>query len=327
MLLVIMSENLELTIIIPTYNRPKELINTLESLREQNNQKFNVVILDNASTYDVAENIKEYLAFFGDRIHLEKRRFNTGADYNIMSTFVFCKTKYLWMLSDDDQVDENAIDKILKHCNSVGEFGCINFTVEQDMLEKNETVRIIKNVKEFNALYNPAYNQQSKWHGDLIFMSNKVYNMDVVGAYAGMAIKYTYCSIAIVVLIAKMLENNIAYCVINDPIVKHKEPTELGWSFKQVVLGSRILMDVDFKTEGKERICLLRNMAFNVYTIYYCYFKYDKEPDGTHLFFSQLYHSLYKYILPSRQKFVMGIIVFLTRNKLGTKIAKKLLRY
>lgn len=47
-----------ITIAIPTYNRPKQLLETLKNLQRQTNQNFRIFICDNASDYDVNTEVK-----------------------------------------------------------------------------------------------------------------------------------------------------------------------------------------------------------------------------------------------------------------------------
>ena len=105
-----------LTIYIPSYNRGESLkrqLQTISANRHQN--RIKVIVRDNCSTAEEYANgdikrLCEENGFF-----YERNICNIGGNPNIIAGFMDCKQgEYLWILSDDDSIHENAIDKILE---------------------------------------------------------------------------------------------------------------------------------------------------------------------------------------------------------------------
>lgn len=313
-----------LTIAIPTYNRENALRKTLLKLERQTNKKFNLIILNNHSEYSVDDIIHELPKDFRDRIKLINRNINVGMDVNIMECFAYCESKWLWTLSDDDELQDDAVDKIYKYIEAFGEFGVINFTIMDDMPINKECYFEIDSIGAFNSFYEVSYKEQSKWHGDLVFISNKVFNMDVVEEYLLFSFKYIYSCIPIIVLVGKVLENHHSYIIVNDKILNSGENEKRLWNFEYVVLGTRTLMDVPFDLSTREKIDFLKYITFNIWTILYEDF-INRERTVSKLFYDEIYHGIYKYILKGKRKLLLKIICGLNKSNFGRTFIRKIL--
>jgi glycosyltransferase involved in cell wall biosynthesis len=100
----------ELTIGIPTKNRPDFLRETLKSLRDQSCDQFEVVISDNnsdASTYEVVNEagLKNVSYFKFDA--------NVSLERNWNNLIRMSSGKFFLLLSDDDLLSPNAVEEIL----------------------------------------------------------------------------------------------------------------------------------------------------------------------------------------------------------------------
>jgi len=109
--LYLQNNNIQLTIIIPTYNRLKLLKEALISVQNQTSINSSLVILNNAST----DGTKKYL----DSYKLKKsitnivhNDFNIGLVANINKGFSISKTKWVTILSDDDILNENFVKEL-----------------------------------------------------------------------------------------------------------------------------------------------------------------------------------------------------------------------
>ncbi len=115
-----MSEKKLLTIAIPTYQRENELKETLTSIITQFNDLddhykriIDVIVVDNNSTsFDIYTSLKE----FESRIPLTiyKNDKNIGIDGNVNQCILKANTKFIWLFSDDDLLEDNAINIILQ---------------------------------------------------------------------------------------------------------------------------------------------------------------------------------------------------------------------
>lgn len=101
--------------VIVSYNRKKLLKEALEHLLHQQNVKFDILIIDNASTDGTKEYIVDYLQKDNILYH------NTGANLGGAGGFslgvkmgVEKGYDYVWIMDDDTMVTENALDELLK---------------------------------------------------------------------------------------------------------------------------------------------------------------------------------------------------------------------
>jgi abequosyltransferase len=93
-----------LTIVIPTYNRARNLSLLLATLKVQLNgieEKVIVVVGDNASTDETPIVTDHFLSTMSET-HILRHTSNLGPDENFCRCIEQVKTRYFWMLGDDD---------------------------------------------------------------------------------------------------------------------------------------------------------------------------------------------------------------------------------
>lgn len=100
--------------IIVTFNRKELLKEAIDALCHQTVQKFDIMIVDNASTDGTKEYISDYLE--SERICY----FNTGANIGGAGGFHFGMKKafiknydYVWLMDDDTIVDHDCLENLL----------------------------------------------------------------------------------------------------------------------------------------------------------------------------------------------------------------------
>jgi|GEM_PF-1595265 len=103
-----------LSICIPTYNRAKLLVQTLDCLLAQTSCKPEIecVISDNASTDDTAEVVAGFAARYNN-VRYFRNETNIGADRNAMHCLQLAGGEYVWFCSDDDIPLNGIVDKIV----------------------------------------------------------------------------------------------------------------------------------------------------------------------------------------------------------------------
>jgi len=103
-----------LTIAIPTYNRSKYLSQLLHSLAEQirNDDRVALLISDNASTDDTAAVVEEQVRCGVDLEYVRNAE-NIGPDANFLQCYELARTKYVWIIGDDDLLRPGAVPRIL----------------------------------------------------------------------------------------------------------------------------------------------------------------------------------------------------------------------
>lgn len=126
----------KLFIYIPTYNRPDALKTQLTILLPQVarlKDKVRILINDNASDKPLTEFEETYSTHAN--IEFRRNAGNVGANANIAFGFIFAKAnEFLWILSDNDIVTENAVEYILSFLNEEIDFFCFNDSVKEPTL-------------------------------------------------------------------------------------------------------------------------------------------------------------------------------------------------
>lgn len=104
-----------LTIAIPTYNRLTTLKKSLQIILDdtEGHDEIELFVSDNASTDGTKEYIKSLQKEYGNLKYYRNDE-NLGLDGNFLNCFQKAKGKYLWMLSDDDYLMENAVELVLE---------------------------------------------------------------------------------------------------------------------------------------------------------------------------------------------------------------------
>jgi glycosyltransferase involved in cell wall biosynthesis len=103
-----------LTIYIPSYNRADSLLKQLHSIKNLNDiNKIKVIVNDNCSSgIKGYEKVQEYC--IENSFTYKRNKINVGADANIFNGFLNSfDSKYIWILSDDDLLKMDAVEKIV----------------------------------------------------------------------------------------------------------------------------------------------------------------------------------------------------------------------
>lgn len=102
----------KLEILIITYNRAKDLDNTIKKLLDSPFSKCQITILDNCSNDKTPLICNKYSSLFSN-IHILRHAKNIGASPNFLRAVELSKLKYTWILCDDDILNfENSLDII-----------------------------------------------------------------------------------------------------------------------------------------------------------------------------------------------------------------------
>lgn len=105
-----------LTVAIPTYERAAQLETTLHRLlpQIQRNGTVRLLLLDNASSVPAQQVYESVGIPLPDaNLSIVRHPCNLGGGGNLMRCFELVETKWLWVLSDDDDPSPNAIETIL----------------------------------------------------------------------------------------------------------------------------------------------------------------------------------------------------------------------
>jgi GT2 family glycosyltransferase len=172
------NNNKILTIVIPTYNREKRLLNQLRSIFLQPEYKdVEIVILDNHSDYDIATSLKDHFSPKElSNVELIRNPFNIGIDGNLSNSFMFCKTKYMWLLSDDDETLIDSIKAILLNIENNKDIAIFKYSIANFFPEEDKT---ISSIAEFIDYYRSGIHSS----GTMIYISNNIFNMELLSPF------------------------------------------------------------------------------------------------------------------------------------------------
>ena len=132
-----------ISICIPTYNRPSNLINCLNSLSLQTEKKFEVCISDNCSDENIQKLIRPFKKKLKIRFNRNKK--NLGFALNLLKVSNMAKGDFIWFLGDDDLIVRDGI-KTLKNMIKKNKT-CDFFWINSYYLDKNY-------LKKFNYPFN-----------------------------------------------------------------------------------------------------------------------------------------------------------------------------
>jgi len=143
--------NQKVTIGIPTFNRSNLLSQAINSALRQSYQNIEVIVSDNGST----DNTSEIISSCCDtRLLTLSNRENLGMVYNWNSCLNNASGKFFLMLSDDDVLEEFAIESLLS-CfvddSILVSYGAVSFINENGPLINHDTLLAphIESGKEF----------------------------------------------------------------------------------------------------------------------------------------------------------------------------------
>ncbi|MFR3819663.1 MAG: glycosyltransferase family 2 protein [Fusobacterium varium] len=253
-------EKVLLTIIIPTYNREKRLLNTLKKLESQTNKNFYLIIVDNSSDYDIEKMLKNNIGEeLRKKIELRKNNVNIGMVGNLAKIMTLSKTEWLWTLSDDDEPMSNAVELIYKEIKEGNEkLGMISFEGTADDItttqrgKKKETI-----IKDLKKLIDICYFRESKVKDlPLAFLSTGVYNVKLLTKYLNNSFTYanTYLPHCVPAILA-LYDKKIEFKFVSKALVKYIPPAGETWDGIKATLGlstiSHLPLELNKKDFGK----------------------------------------------------------------------------
>lgn len=310
-----------LTVLIPTYNRKNSLSRTLDSLQKQQRYDFNIVISDNCSNYSIENEVLSLLDdSFRSRITVFHHPFNVGGTDNIIGLISLCKTKWGWMLGDDDFVHEEAIKSILSTINSSPEVGAAWYTLETTPLKEEKIQSMIDLVSIIDSI-------KENRNGDFIFCSNKVYNIDEIKSYMEIVHRFSYTRIAQCFPFVELLKDHKPILIIRGtPIVKHSGGSP-SWDINKTVSGLSTLIDYPTGLSWKKHCEFVKAVMFPPKFVFSCYLRDGQLPWNYKSYLRNLYSGCYKYCYHGFYRLFIMLFCNMGSTKIGYKVLKTLYSY
>ncbi len=129
---------------LPTFNRPKELISCVENLLNQTYKNIEIIIVDNNSTNKEYSTIFNNHLFTDSRIKVYKNKTNIGVLKNAQKVLSYAKGEYFCWVSNDDWRSDKFIENLFNDIYSLGEGNivfCKYREIEKGNLSKNHRLK------------------------------------------------------------------------------------------------------------------------------------------------------------------------------------------
>lgn len=251
-----------LTIAIPTYNRVEHLIKYIPYLLPQLNDECELVIIDNHSDYIVEEKLKHVLINFKDKnIRFVRNPFNNGLFGNILKCFEECKTKWLYIIGDDDKLSDNGLSLILQDIKNNSE--CLNISYQwhpEKVWSQNRpklTHGMLDYMKSVEAIHN------------IMYLSSNVYNAKELSKYfkTGHYFQLTSAPHLVLLLMALDKIENAKVYLSNQFLVdnlyqevdKHKT-----WDRLDFFRNNKLLLDLPLSRVNKKYLFILYKKSYPI---------------------------------------------------------------
>jgi glycosyltransferase involved in cell wall biosynthesis len=103
----------KVSILIPVYNRPEQILRAVHSALAQTHQNLEVVVSDNASTDDTWS-VVQRLAGEDARVRAYRNSSNLGPTRNWIAALAHCTGDYVKVLWSDDWIEPTFLDELLR---------------------------------------------------------------------------------------------------------------------------------------------------------------------------------------------------------------------
>lgn len=102
----------KVTIIIPVYNAEKTVSKCIDSILNQTNKNYQVLLINDGSKDNSLKVIKEYEKNYPEQIKVISKE-NEGVVATRNLGIELCNTKYIMFIDNDDYIDKDYVDKFL----------------------------------------------------------------------------------------------------------------------------------------------------------------------------------------------------------------------
>ncbi len=165
--------NKQLSICIPTYNRAQVLRSLLiDLIPKVEPYQISIYISDNNSSDETEQIVKEFQKKY-NKIEYHKNIKNIGADRNFEQVLKMSKSKYSWLLGDDDRIIENSLINILEILNKNSYQLVVTNGCSEDGLR-------LKNINQKSLKYSEHNILLSELWYTMTWISTLIYSKEII---------------------------------------------------------------------------------------------------------------------------------------------------
>jgi hypothetical protein len=211
----------KLTIAIPTFNRPNkvnELVPKIILSAEKHKHRVDIRIADNSTNNgSVRSQYNSEVA----NIKYIRRPFNIGPTANILRVFEESETDWISIVSDDDDLNEGAVDIMLNDID-VAEDSIIGFKYKSELDMSQDRVITISSLKDF-----VSYISNPRAFGSMILISSWMFRVNKIKEFIRYSYLYSGLQIPHVCPVLFALHGGGGSVVISKyQTIKYKEPAQ-----------------------------------------------------------------------------------------------------
>lgn len=219
-----------LSIVIPTFNRPEKLLNLIRKLLSLK-VSIPIIISDNHSNIPVKQLLAENHCL-SSNITIIRNKKNLGGGYNVFQCFLLCETDWMWIIGDDDEPEDNSLDIIYSLDNSTNleNIFLVKFNSSAGFFEnQNLTITGLNEFYSFNSNLNIFSN--------ILFLSNSIFSIKKVMNVLSDSVHYMNSMLPQFSIVLNCLKRNNELLIIGkEYIVKHGKPNSKDhWSVIDLV--------------------------------------------------------------------------------------------
>jgi glycosyltransferase involved in cell wall biosynthesis len=218
---------MKLTVTIPTYNRPKQIQNQVRDIIKQLTNDVELIVYDNYSDIPVRD------LFTGEELsHLTiiRNEVNIGGDANQARCLENVKKGWVWTLSDDDKINDDAISIIFSLIENHSECCYINTGNKKtkEITSLNELLDYFKIIGSFGISF---------------FQSANLFNMDKMHLSVFWFYNFLSSQIGQICMVIKYFElSSDPLCFFTtQSLICNVSPG--GWSPLKLITNSSIIID------------------------------------------------------------------------------------
>ena len=221
--------NQNLTICMPSFNRPFKAIESVKRILPQALKKnVQIIVLDNASNEKYLTLFKKepdlQLALQTGVVSIRRNSVNIGMSANFLRAFEIVDTEWLWLVSDDDDIYLNAVDVIFNAINCVGEsYDFIKFSSVRIPQFEDLPIDNIEQFIDYNAISKDNFNS-------FIFISNGLYRIKEFRKFVQIGYAHANTFVPHFLMMASLLSQGGRMLIHRGKVVDYVVP-ESGYSY------------------------------------------------------------------------------------------------
>lgn len=234
-----------LTLAIPTFNRPKVLVESVRRILTQLDDECSLLIIDNASPIPAREALRSLLEEFPSaNVSIECNAANIGGNSNIMRCFEYARCEWLWVVGDDDFIAPGSVLTVKNAILDAKQAIFLNFV--SDHFSRQRSFRSVGLRSAIEDLDN---------FGNLLFISTSVYRREAVLPNLRFGCHFTYsCAPHLALLFTSLGDQGEVHWRTESIVVRPNSDEESSQNFSVIFLGLPTLAELPMSQDTRRTL-------------------------------------------------------------------------